>query len=40
MVVRSDGGARGLEPGVQTPVPPGSTVRLGGVEFRVEEVRA
>jgi uncharacterized RDD family membrane protein YckC len=39
-VVRSDGGARGLEPGVQTPVPPGSTVRLGGVEFRVEEVRA
>lgn len=39
-VVRSDGGARGLEPGVPTPVPPGSTVRLGGVEFRVEEVRA
>lgn len=39
-VVGADGRARGLEPGVPTPVPPGATVRLGGVEFRVEEVRA
>lgn len=39
-VVGADGRVRGLEPGVPTPVPPGATVRLGGVEFRVEEVRA
>lgn len=39
-VVGADGRVRGLEPGVPTPIPPGATVRLGGVEFRVEEVRA
>jgi uncharacterized RDD family membrane protein YckC len=39
-VVRPDGGARQLEPGVPTAVEPGTTVRLGGVEFRVEEARA
>lgn len=39
-VVGSDGDARVLDPGVPTPVPRGSTVRLGGVEFRIEEVRA
>lgn len=39
-VVHPDGGTRQLEPGVPTAVEPGSTVRLGGVEFRVEGVRA
>ncbi|MGR0221151.1 RDD family protein [Agromyces sp. ZXT2-6] len=39
-LVGADGRARVLEPGLPTPVPPGSTVRLGGVEFRIEEVRA
>lgn len=39
-IVDADGRARVLEPGVPTPVAAGSTVRAGGVEFRVEEVRA
>lgn len=39
-IVGADGRARVLEPGVPTPVAAGSTVRAGGVEFRVEEVRA
>jgi uncharacterized RDD family membrane protein YckC len=39
-VVGADGRTLALEPGVPTRVPPGSTVRIGGVEFRVEEVRA
>lgn len=39
-IVGADGRARVLEPGVPTPVAAGSTVRAGGVEFRVEEARA
>lgn len=39
-IVGADGRARVLEPGVPTPVAAGSTVRAGGVEFRIEEARA
>ncbi|MEI5585575.1 MULTISPECIES: RDD family protein [unclassified Agromyces] len=39
-IVERDGRARALEPGVAEAVPPGASVRLGGVEFRVDGVRA
>ncbi|MFE5671093.1 RDD family protein [Agromyces sp. NPDC056523] len=39
-VVAPDGGVQVLEPGVPHTVPAGSSVRLGGLEFRVEEVGA
>lgn len=39
-IVAPDGAVQVLEPGVPHTVPAGSSVRLGGVEFRVEGVRA
>jgi hypothetical protein len=39
-VVAPDGGVQVLEPGVPHTVPTGSSVRLGGLEFHVEEVGA
>ncbi|SDR75219.1 FHA domain-containing protein [Agromyces flavus] len=39
-VVAPDGGVQVLEPGVPHTVPAGSSVRLGGLEFRVEGVGA
>ncbi len=38
--VDATGAERGLEPGVAQSVPPGSAVRLGGLEFRIEAVGA
>ncbi len=40
VLVDADGLGRELEPGVPHVVPAGSAVRLGGLEFRVEAVRA
>jgi hypothetical protein len=39
-IVAADGAVQVLEPGVPHTVPAGSSVRLGGVEFRVEGVHA
>lgn len=40
VLVAADGAVQVLEPGVPHTVPAGSSVRLGGVEFRVEGIRA
>ncbi|MBM7505726.1 RDD family protein [Agromyces aurantiacus] len=39
-IVAADGAVQVLEPGVRHAVPAGATVRLGGLEFRVEGVRS